>query len=200
VGHTRSGGGAPIETQVAKHGSGIERLFVALPVPARTARSLLALQPNSRPGIRLTCIDDLHVTLHFLGNGQVEPVRRVLESVHAEAFAVTLSDLGTFALRGGRRILWVGVEPSTPLSELKRLVGVALERLGFEPEQRPYVPHITLARLAPAAESDIRIEFLSQSLPAAAGNFDCEEFALYASESTPAGPRYRIIESYELTV
>jgi 2'-5' RNA ligase len=198
MGHTRSGGGAPIETQVANPASGIERLFVALPVPTQTAQALSALQPPSRPGIRLTHVDDLHVTLHFLGNGQVTPVRKLLPSVRAPGFAVTLSELGSFDLRGGRRVLWVGVEPSAPLGDLHRQVGAALERLGFEPEQRAYVPHITLARLARMAKADIRNGFLGQSLPAAAACFDCTAFALYASESTRAGPRYRIVERYDL--
>jgi 2'-5' RNA ligase len=178
--------------------SGIERLFVALPLPARVAGLLEPLQPPSGKGVRPTVCEDMHITLHYLGNVQVEAVRAGLEGLAARPFAVDLGAPGAFTLKDGRRILWVGVEPSTPLVGLQRHIGVRLERLGFEPERRDYVPHITLARLSSGTAVEIQARFVEQAVPKAARQFSCETFALYASHSRPPGARYRLVQNYAL--
>jgi 2'-5' RNA ligase len=174
-------------------------LFVALPVPATIAGQLTALQPSPCAGQGWLLPADMHVTLHFLGHAQAEPVSRALERVLAPAFTVELRAPGSFMLRGGRRILWIGVEPSAPLTDLHRQIGSHLASLGFSQESRPYVPHITLARLSARQAIDILPEFSRQALPPDAGRFRCEKFALYASLSTPDGARYRVLRCYPLT-
>jgi 2'-5' RNA ligase len=167
-------------------------------VPSTLSPRLAALGPRAGPGVRLAAGDDLHVTLHFLGNCQTPPAAAALASVRAGALTIELTAPGSFDLRGGRRILWVGVRPSPPLLALHEQVGAALSALGFRPETRPFRPHITLARLAArAARSEAPMPTLAQ-LPPAARSFVCRQFALYASRTTAGGPRYRIVRAYPL--
>ena len=177
---------------------GLQRLFVALPVPASVASELKVLQPQSGPGVRLNRPEDLHVTLHFLGNRDTDPVAAALRQVRGTAFTASPGSCGSFALRGGRRVLWIGIEPVMPMLALQAAVGDALRPAGFTPESRDWVPHITLARLAPQVPQAVDRRFLQAQPGTSLRAFECHSFALYASESRPEGARYRVIETYPL--
>jgi 2'-5' RNA ligase len=184
--------------QVSAPAGGIDRLFVAVPVPADLAGELARLQPPAAAGVRLSQAADMHVTLHFLGNTQADPVRQALAGVRAAAFQMLTTAPGAFALRGQRTILWLGVTALAPLTRLHQQVAVALRPLGFRPERRPYRPHITLARVGPGAAPELLQAYRSRETASAPLKFACSGFALYRSETTAAGPRYRILESYAL--
>jgi 2'-5' RNA ligase len=175
-----------------------ERLFVALPLPAAVADVLTALQPPVAAGVRPTEAVDLHITLHFLGPVDLDPVHQALGTIEASAFTLRLGAAGHFALPGGRTILWLGVEPTAPLIALHAAVGEALAGTGFRPEERPYVPHLTLARLGPTAAGGLAESFERQAPPAAASEIACEGFAMFARRPAPAGTRYRLLRSYPL--
>ena len=174
------------------------RLFVALPLPPALGDALARLAPASAPGIRPQAAADLHVTLHFLGMAAVDSTRAALRPVAAPAFAVALTLPGQFFARGHPRTLFAGVAPAAPLRELHAMLGRRLEAAGFEPDSRPFVPHVTLARLGKDASADAIAEFLKQALPPEVLRFDCREFALYASETRADGARYRVLERYPL--
>jgi 2'-5' RNA ligase len=174
------------------------RLFVALPLPAGTRGALAGLAPGCAPGIRPQRSDDLHVTLHFLGMADIDEVKSALTSVTAPAFTATLTLPGQFFARGHPRTLFVGMAPVAPLRELHAQIGRQLESAGFPLDSKPFVPHITLARLDRTASTDSIAAFLGQALPPEAMSFDCKEFALYASETLPDGARYRVLERYPL--
>ena len=176
----------------------LERLFVAVPLPPATRDLLISLQPPAGDGIRLTAPENVHLTLHFLGQANAKLVVPALGLVAAKAFTAKLGAPGHFRLPQRKKVLWVGVEPAPPLLELHARVGAALETVGFEPERRPYVPHLTVARLAPKVPRRVVEAFERARLPADALEFDCKSFALYSSETAPEGARYRVIESYRL--
>jgi 2'-5' RNA ligase len=125
------------------------RMFIALwPDPA--VRALLSqwrdgyAWPKSASPVRT---EQLHVTLHFLGN---IPRVRVPELVQAleVPFAPFELALGHSELwRGGVAVLSPDVVPA-PLLALHAALGKALERLELPLEQRAYKPHVTLARRA----------------------------------------------------
>jgi 2'-5' RNA ligase len=176
----------------------MQRLFVALPLPAALAQALASLQPPAVNGVRLVAASDMHVTLHFLGGAAARAVRLALQAVIAPEFTLSMNRPGHFSLRGGQKILWVGIEPMVQLKELHARVGEALATVGFVPEARPYVPHITLARIAARAPRDLIETFEQQALPEPARSFACRRFALFVSETKTEGVRYRELESYPL--
>ena len=174
------------------------RLFVALPLPVSVRDALATLAPPVATGIRPQSPDDLHITLHFLGMAEVDRVRSALALVTATAFAVTLTVVGQFFSRGHPRTLFVGAAPDVALLTLHTEVGRQLEAAGFPLDTRPFVPHVTVARLEKTADAGAIAAFLKRPPLPEARQFDCREFALYASETRPEGARYRVLERYPL--
>lgn len=127
------------------------RFFVAVCLPEQAKNCLLAVQPAVVAGMRLVEPQDLHLTLHFLGDIPTEKgaaLRQALANVKAKAFAIALKGTGRFPPEGQPKVVWAGIESSPDLAALHRSVGTALtDAIGFRPEVRPYSPHVTLAYL-----------------------------------------------------
>lgn len=96
--------------------------------------------------------DDLHITLKFIGEvapSAVPAIETALARIAARSnpFALKLSGAGTFGAPQAPRVLWAGLGGKLqPLKSLQADVESELAELGYEPENRPYSPHITLAR------------------------------------------------------
>ena len=126
-----------------------ERLFTAVELPEAVVDALVAHQPAAGKGIRPVGREQMHLTLHFIGDADPEPVKAALAHVRGRAFELTIGALGMFARRGRPAALWAGVEANEPLAEA-----------GFEVESRAYRPHVTLARCKPNADREQLRAFL----------------------------------------
>jgi 2'-5' RNA ligase len=125
------------------------RLFLAL-WPDAALRAALARQRDAWqwPGGASPVLDErLHVTLHFLGN-----VDAALLPQLTQALALPFTP---FTLTFGTPVLWhAGIAVLEPVSappelfDLHARLGAALRAVGLPTEERPYRPHVTLARRA----------------------------------------------------
>ncbi len=130
------------------------RLFLALWPPLEIRQHLQALQqrwswpPRAAP-VR---VDQLHLTLHFLGNVPVQRLDEFSRTLAVSAEALTLD------LAQGRPGVWPGgiavleLAPPPGLLRLHAALGDALARLNWPVEARRYRPHVTLARRAAGAQ------------------------------------------------
>ena len=130
------------------------RGFVAV-FPPPEVREALTRAARGLPvvgKVRFTPPANVHLTLKFLGDVSQEDLARVAEALEPlreryEPFEAGISGFGAFPSPGKARILWAGVgEGADRLRALARDVEESLEPLGFEPEGRAYVPHLTLGR------------------------------------------------------
>ncbi|PKB66950.1 MAG: 2'-5' RNA ligase [SAR202 cluster bacterium Io17-Chloro-G3] len=132
------------------------RLFLAfeLTKPARKHINQLLdlLRQKNLSGFRLAKRNNVHMTLKFLGNVPRECIPEITSGMeeavkNTAAFTLEIQGLGAFPSLSSPRILWSNVhgELDTLLQLHKRLEDV-LEAKGFPREQRPYFPHLTLAR------------------------------------------------------
>jgi RNA 2',3'-cyclic 3'-phosphodiesterase len=94
--------------------------------------------------------DNLHLTLRFLGNVESSGLAALassLRKVAFEPFELRLGKLGTFGRGKSVRVVWLGPEEGIDsLVDLAREVEARCAELGFAAEERPYHPHLTLAR------------------------------------------------------
>ena len=176
----------------------MHRLFVAIR-PPRGIRALLLATMGGISGARWQSDDQLHLTLRFIGEVDrhlAGDVVAALGAIHHPRFEVALNGIGTFDHRGQPDAVWAGVAPHAPLKELHKKVDQGLARVGVAPEQRAYLPHITLARLKRGAGTVGNL--LEQSGGVASAPFTIDHFALFESKLTPEGAVYTIVERYLL--
>jgi 2'-5' RNA ligase len=84
----------------------------------------------------------------------------------------------------------VGLDAPPALLSLQRQIEAAVTGCGLPPEDKPFSPHITLARLKTPAPPPAVRAFLDPRAAFAAGPFPVEAFALFSSVLAPAGPTY----------
>jgi 2'-5' RNA ligase len=125
------------------------RLFVALPLPAEIRSALLRWTKScgAQPGLRWTSEDQLHITLHFLGEvaeGNLDAVLNALESVAAPVFPVAIDRVEVLGRAG---VLVASARPAPPFAALAQAVRSRLSAFSEKPEAvRAFHPHVTLAR------------------------------------------------------
>ena len=130
------------------------RLFVAVTIPSATRHAIRdAVAPLEALGMPLQWVaeENLHVTLRFLGavpDKDTGPIGDALAAAvrGARPFDVTMGGVGGFPDLALPRAVWIGVERLPALELLANDVAVALSGFGFEPELRPFHPHVTIAR------------------------------------------------------
>lgn len=130
------------------------RLFVAVNLPAaerRAAYEATAPLRAARLPVKWVGQDSIHVTLRFLGEVEQERVAPIAEALAASVrparpFGVALGGVGAFPSMARPRVVWVDVEQHPALELLANDVETALKAFDFEPELRPFHPHLTLGR------------------------------------------------------
>ena len=132
------------------------RLFVALDLPAPAVEALVRFRDAAAdPEVwRPLAAATFHVTLAFLGHRpeeDVEPVRAALSAVAVPGPPeLALGDALLLPPRRARVLTVTVVDGSGALGGLQARVAGALSDAGvFEPEARPFRPHVTVARLRP---------------------------------------------------
>jgi RNA 2',3'-cyclic 3'-phosphodiesterase len=178
------------------------RAFVAV-FPPPEIREALVLAARGLPvtgKLRLTPPTNVHLTLKFLGDvprEDLDGVAKALESLRGrhEPFEAGISGFGAFPSPRKARVLWAGVgQGADGLRALARDVEESLDPLGFEPEARAYVPHLTLGR---ARGRPVRLE-VPQDPPPVPG-FHVREIELVESVLGAAGARYSVVAAYPLS-
>ncbi len=175
-----------------------KRLFVAIDLPESTRQLFAALDPHVR-GVRWTNPAQMHLTLSFLGEVPDETnlaLQEKLRAISFGAFFLPIVGVGTFSTRGAPKIIWIGVGKAHPhLFQIYKRVQEAALAVGLEPELRSWHPHITIAHCKDVSAQSLR-KFLQAHANFDAGMVHVEDFHLYSSKLTPAGP----IHTRELTV
>jgi 2'-5' RNA ligase len=173
----------------------MHRLFVAVRPPAPLRARLLAAM-GGVAGARWQRDDQLHLTLRFIGKVDRhagEDIAAALGAIHFPRFALALDGLGQFDRKGRVDTLWAGVTPHDEVTRLQAKTTQALARVGILPEQRAYLPHITIARFSRAAAP-----FALPARAISSEPLEMTEFCLYESVLGRDGAAYMIVERYPL--
>jgi len=172
-------------------------------VRAALGAAVEGLRPATR-GIAWVAIENLHLTLKFLGGVEAARLGDVLAALRQAAagavpFELAIRGLGAFPSVTRPRVIWAGVvEGAGAMGELAARVDLALAALGFPREARPFTAHVTLGRVrVPRREPA-----LAGALQAAAGRdfgrVRVARVSLMRSELSPQGARYTELGSAAL--
>jgi 2'-5' RNA ligase len=178
------------------------RLFVAVEIGAPVRRAALATIDELRertarlaPRARMTWLTDerLHITVRFIGHvddARGEAIRIALEApLDAPSFDLTVEGIGAFPPRGAPRVFWAGLTAGREgLLRLERSVSARLAEL-VPAEDRPYAPHLTLARVKEPAGL-ARASLFDGLTDRLLGRVRVEAITLFESRLSSKGPTY----------
>jgi len=166
----------------------MKRLFFALWPNNETRKNIDKInQSISSAGLKRVKCDNLHVTLVFLGNVGAESetmIRQRMKNISAQPFTIQFDQLSFW--RKPRILCLTTQQYDQQLLILVDALKRELEQCGMVMEDRPYKPHITLARKAlRLIDMDIKpIKWQAHS------------FCLIESLSIPDGVHYQVLQRW----
>jgi RNA 2',3'-cyclic 3'-phosphodiesterase len=193
------------------------RLFVGVPLPADAAAAVTGVVdsvramglPDGARDVRWVRLDGLHLTLRFLGptpDALLEPTVSAVERAAAGAAAIgmgpidlELTGAGTFPPGRRPRALWIGIEGGTDaLAALAARTEDALVAIGWDPEHRPFRPHLTLARSDGVASGQLVADRLADAMADRRIRCTIDEMGVFESITGGGPARYVPIARYGL--
>jgi 2'-5' RNA ligase len=155
-------------------------------------------------GISWVKPESIHLTLKFLGEiddakaGEISAgLKKASEGIGP--FTLELEGVGCFPNTRNPRVLWAGIKESAPLLKLQKSVEERLSAIGFEAEDRPFTPHLTLCRIKSAQDGRVLGRLVSEAKPQAKAGFTVSSFAFMKSVLKPSGAEYTPIQEFALT-
>jgi RNA 2',3'-cyclic 3'-phosphodiesterase len=178
------------------------RLFTAVELTPEILLRLERLQTSLRPEafIKWSPLDNLHITTKFIGEwpeSRLDELYATLEALAPrEPFDVELKDLGWFPNERSPRVLWVGVHGEGALENLAHSTEDGLTKIGIAKEERPFAPHLTLARIKHPVPLDRLRERVKEMQSVSLGAFAVTRFALFRSDPGSNSSIYRKLRTY----
>ncbi|SDF67014.1 RNA 2',3'-cyclic phosphodiesterase [Sporolituus thermophilus] len=181
------------------------RLFIGIEFPEAILDKLGQTQDYLRRYVssgRFTAKYNMHLTLQFLGEVPEDKVGDICRRLQQVAkghspLRLNLGALGCFGQNNPYRVVWLGLGGDlTALSRLQRAIVLGMKELGFIPENRPYKPHITLARDVCFTDGEAYRQALR--LTAGGSGFAVTSFSLISSAVEEKKRVYRALATFEM--
>jgi 2'-5' RNA ligase len=182
------------------------RLFVALDIPDDLRGRIVEWQQGfADPALRLVRPENLHMTLAFLGyrpEKQIEAIAEVVRSVESSAPHAVLRPAPVGVPRGKRpRLFALDVESPETIELQAEVEHRLVEERFYEPEKRPFWPHLTVARIRPEQKGG-RKPALVERPPAPLTRTDVRfrptRLVLFRSHLKRSGAEYEPVAELEL--
>ncbi len=168
-------------------------------------REMVSVQEEMRKteaDLKIVGRENLHFTVKFLGEIPAEKAREVderLKALDLGRVTVMIRGMGAFPSLGHPNVVWAGVSPEDAgkVIPIAQRVIATLRDVG-EQDNRPFQPHITLARVRSARNKQTLVSFIERNADHGFGVSELTHLKLKSSELTPRGPIYTDIGVYPL--
>ena len=186
------------------------RAFIAVELPLEIRKTVCAatskLQNDIGPLIRWVPIENMHLTLKFLGDVSPSNVELLSQMLRAEmelfnCFDLHLNGLGSFPNLKRPRVIYVGMQAPAALEALQRGIESASSRLGYGAEERGFSPHLTIGRVkqnVTATEQQAIRHALADTKIDSLGTARVNSVELFKSDLKPTGSVYTRLYSAPL--
>ncbi len=178
------------------------RAFIAIAIPPKIRQAIssqtASLRKESGRAVRWVAVENIHLTLKFLGEVSAPNLELLAQALRAECaqtapFTISVENLGCFPNPRRPRVIWIGLAVPPELIRLHRQAEATAARLGYAPDDKPFAPHLTIGRVREqAAPEEIQAlrSLLERTTVPGLGTFTVNEVHLYKSDLKPEGPVY----------
>jgi 2'-5' RNA ligase len=176
----------------------LKRCFIAIEFSDEVVKEIARVQEllvKTKFTGKLTELENLHLTLKFLGeidDEKIEEVKKKLKEIKFLEMKLKLGKIGIFSIRGKPNIVWIKIE-GKQIHDLQKKIDEVLSGM-FKIEER-FMSHLTIARIKYVKDKKGFLEHID-SIHIMPVEFDVSEFKLKKSELKPIGPVYAELEVY----
>jgi RNA 2',3'-cyclic 3'-phosphodiesterase len=139
-------------------------------------------------------VENIHLTLKFLGNVSIPrltDVKSSLKQLAFPSFSAGIKGAGAFPNLNRMNVIWVGVDEGwSQVEQIYEQVEKLLSSVGFRRENRPFSPHITIARVKSGRKRDEISNFLQRLVDESFGTLTVDKVRLKQSILSSSGPKY----------
>ena len=153
--------------------------------------------------IKWVSLEKMRITLKFLGNTDAT----LLPSINAklkqiatrvEPFSINIQGLGRFKNQRDTKVIWLGISNTNILNALANEIDNAMKDFGFDSENRPFNPHLTLGRVRYQSNEDYITQLIIEYNGMRFQSTKICEFFLVESVLQQCGSKYNIIKEITL--
>jgi len=148
----------------------------------------------------------MHLTLVFLGEIPEDAVAGVTSAIDkivapVPAFSCDFAGLGFFGSPRSPRVIWVGMKGNLqPLMTIQADITSSMKQLSFIVEERPFSPHLTLARLKFPKHMEKLMAELEKKKDDSLGSIQVDRIVLIQSNLSSKDNRYTILHESPLGI
>jgi 2'-5' RNA ligase len=177
------------------------RTFIAIELPRSFQEEISRVTGELRsyfPGVRWSNPENIHLTLRFLGEidpAQLDLLKKAVDEAASQVSGSRLNveNIGFFGSKSNPRVIWLGLNESSELAELAGRVEKAVEEAGFGKADKPFRPHLTLARVRRKLDRPPDWEAIYKIMPASWPQWPVSEVLIIKSTLTLNGPIYETL-------
>jgi len=185
------------------------RSFLAIELPKTILQKIEEVQRDLRSthgDVRWVIPEKIHLTLKFFGNIEelrIDPISKSIEGViqNTPPFFLKVKGVGAFPHLKNPRVIWMGLaEGRETLLSFQKQIETLLEEIGFQPEDRPFHPHLTLGRMRSSRGKEELAGRMEKFKEEEFGTFRVEKVILFKSDLKPTGPIYTSLKEMRLGI
>ena len=180
------------------------RSFISVDIEATDdIRTFINEIVETGANINMVNPDMIHVTIKFLGDIDEEMVADIGQKLDLivegrKPFVIDLKGVGTFPSIDYMKVIWIGIEENTELSDIAHRVEEELVPLGFSREKRSFSPHITVGRVKSGRNKQRLRAVVDDYRDVDFGKIIVNKLNLKKSVLKPDGPEYTTLKEFYL--
>jgi 2'-5' RNA ligase len=175
------------------------RSFLAIELPKSILKKIDEVQGDLRSthaDVRWVNPEKIHLTIKFFGSVEESRIDSIFKSIEepirdTSPFSIKVRGIGAFPNLRNPRVIWMGLADGREvLISLQKQIEAQLEKIGFEPEDRPFHPHLTLGRMKSSRRKEELAGKMERHKEEEFGDLKVERVVLFKSDLRPSGPIY----------
>ncbi len=183
------------------------RSFLAIELPRTIRKKIEEVQGDLRSthaDVRWVNPEKIHLTLKFFGNIEESRIDLLLKSIeelirNTLPFSLKVRGVGAFPHLKNPRVIWIGlVNGREVLISFQKQIETQLEKIGIQPEDRPFNPHLTLGRMKSSRGKVELAGRMEKHKEEEFGDFQVERVILFKSDLRPTGPIHTPLRDMKL--